>query len=327
MDSQANSDAAGQDAGSWYLFLHQIPPQPQYFRVRVLRQLTRLGALPVKNSAYLLPANEDTLEDLQWLRTSIVKEGGEAWIFLAQAIAGYTDGPLRQAFRDLREPDYVEIAADARELLSELNESGRDEAQRGAADARARKLSRRLESARRIDFFGCSKREEAEMLMDTIQGVLKGGEGEAASTTGAAEYRGRRWVTRPGVKIDRIASAWLIRRFIDPAAEFAFERAGEQSHAPRELRFDTFDGEFTHEGDLCTFEVLVARFDIADPGLRVLSEIVHDIDLKAQRYERPETSGVASAIDGICAGHAEDVKRLAAGATLFDALYESFRAG
>ena len=136
--------------------------------------------------------------------------------------------------------------------------------------------------------------------------------------------RGRTWVTREGVKVDRIASAWLIRRFIDPAARFAFVPAKGYVPKAGELRFDMFGGEYTHEGDRCTFETLCARFGLKEAALRKIGEIVHDIDCKDDRYERPETDGVAQLVLGIVASHAKDADRLERGAAAFDDLYASF---
>jgi hypothetical protein len=135
------------------------------------------------------------------------------------------------------------------------------------------------------------------------------------------EYRGRTWVTRQGVHVDRIASAWLIRRFIDPDAAFKFVVAKGYRPAAGELRFDMYDAEFTHEGDCCTFEVLVARLALDDPALRAIAEIVHDIDLKDGKYGRPQTAGVESLIAGLALGHRDDEERLARGGALFDDLH------
>jgi hypothetical protein len=127
------------------------------------------------------------------------------------------------------------------------------------------------------------------------------------------------------VKVDRISSAWLIKRFIDPRARFVFVDPESFRHEPGTLRFDMFEGEFTHEGDACTFETLLARFGLEDPALRALAEIVHDIDCKDEKFQRPETPGITSIIDGIVRSHADDWTRLARGSELLDALLEHFR--
>ena len=139
------------------------------------------------------------------------------------------------------------------------------------------------------------------------------------------DVRARVWVTRTGVHIDRMASAWLIRRFIDPEASFKFVPSRRYSPAAGEIRFDMFDAEFTHEGDLCTFEVLLRRFDLSDAALVALGEVVHDIDLKETKFGRAETAGVDHLVIGIAWTHAEDEARLAQSASLFDALYGYFK--
>jgi len=305
----------------WLLFVHQIPPKPPYFRAKVLRRLTQLGAIPLKNSAYLLPAGEATLEDFHWLRREIVEQGGEAWILEGSLVAGLTNDEAREAFRRARAAEFAELIGEARALL---DESRGPEHDRDRLTAEWRRLDRRVKAAARLDFFDAPGREELEVLMDTIDRTLNPAPPPSPSAT--ASLRGRTWMTRAGVKIDRIASAWLIRRFIDPAAVFVFADPDAKPSSPDMVRFDMFDGEFTHDGDLCTFEVLLrttARAD--DPGLQALAQIVHDLDLKDDRYQRPETSGVAALIHGIITRHADDSRRIAEGAAVLDALYASLQ--
>jgi hypothetical protein len=137
--------------------------------------------------------------------------------------------------------------------------------------------------------------------------------------------KGKVWVTRRGVYVDRIASAWLIRRFIDPEARFKFVSAKGYVPEPGEVRFDMYEGEVTHEGDRCTFEVLLARAGINDPALKPIAEIVHDIDLKDGKFGRDEASGIARVVDGIAAAHTNDRRRLERGAEILDDLYQVFR--
>jgi hypothetical protein len=133
------------------------------------------------------------------------------------------------------------------------------------------------------------------------------------------------WVTRTGIHIDRIASAWLIRRFIDPEARFKFVPSKGYGPQKNELRFDMFDADFTHDGELCTFEVLLRDFGITDPALKPLGEIVHDIDLKDAKFSRPEGAGIDHLVAGIAWTQPDDEGRLAQGGALFDALYGYFR--
>jgi hypothetical protein len=131
-------------------------------------------------------------------------------------------------------------------------------------------------------------------------------------------------VTREGVFVDRIGSAWLIRRFIDPAARFKFVPARGYRPEPGELRFDMYDAEYTHEGERCTFQTLLARFGLRDPALEAIAEIVHDIDCKDEQFGRPETQGVARLLRGIADDTPGDAERLERGGRLFDDLYAAF---
>ncbi len=315
--------------GSWLLFLHQIPPKPVYFRAKVLRRLNQLGALGVKRSAYLLPANDDTLEDLQWLLREIRSEGGEGWIFRCEAVAGYTDDGLRAAFRALRSPDWTELSEAARRLLDNLRAAHRQPEDAVEGGAEWERLQQRRAELQRIDFFGAQERVETEALMAEIEREVAA---HARNATGKeprggplGSLRGRTWVTRAGVRIDRIASAWLIRRFIDPAARFEFVDPASWTPGPNDLRFDMFEGEFTHEGDRCTFEVLVERSALRDRALAELAEIVHDVDFKDAKFGRPEAAGVASLVDGMALHIADDAGRIEEGARVFDALYARLR--
>ena len=311
----------GSQAGSrWLLLLHQIPPNPQYFRAQTLRRLTQVGALPIKNSAYLLPESDDALEDLQWIRGEIAQQGGSAWLFRVEAIAGMTNAGIRAAFQEARAADYRRMLNEARELGAQA-EGG----SHGGALSAATKLTRRVQQTRRIDFFDAPGYEELEGAMRELDKQLRSS--TVAGTVVPTAGEKRTWVTRRGIKVDRMASAWLVRRFIDSQASFRFVDPDSYAHQEGELRFDMFEGEFTHQGDLCTFEVLLASRGRDDAGLRAIAEIVHDIDLKEQKYDHPETAGVSRLISGICARTAGDEVRLELGMGLFDSLYESFRAG
>jgi hypothetical protein len=272
-----------------------VPPTPPYLRAKVLRRLKQVGALALKKSAYLLPNSEDAREDFQWILKEISGDGGEAWVLEAEAVAGLTDESIRQSFRELRADDY-------RELLVEIRSSGD-----------LHKIRKRYEEVVKIDFFHAPGKEEvATMLRQTEPG---------GASAPAGEFRGNRWVTRRGIKVDRSACCWLIRRFIDPAAEIAFVDPDKYRHRDGEVRFDMFEGEITHEGDLCSFEVLAQRAGLSDAGIQVIGEIVHDLDLKEEKFERAENAGVAAMLAGIAARHTDDQCRMDEALVLFDALY------
>jgi hypothetical protein len=312
----------------WLLLIHQIPPRPAYLRVKVGRQLQRIGAVAIKNSVYALPRGDEAQEDLQWVRGEVVKGGGDASVLEARFVDGLSDDEVRGLFQTAREGDYRELAGEARAVAAGLPRRGPPpDGRRAEAAGQVARLRQRLGEIASIDFFGAPGREVVEGLVAGLEARMKPeteASRQAKGTMSAAEVQGRTWVTRSGIKVDRMASAWLIRKFIDPGARFLFVPA--KGHRPQEgeLRFDMFEAEFTHEGDLCTFEVLVRRFGLDDPGLRHVAEVVHDIDLKDAKYRRDEAPGVGQLVAGIVAAHADDEERLARGCALFDDLHASW---
>lgn len=313
--------------GRWLLLIHQIPPRPAYLRVKIGRRLQALGAVAVKNSVYVLPRTDDTLEDFQWVRREIVAGGGEASLCEARFVEGLSDHAVEALFRSAREAEYGALAAEARRLQASLKR-GKRPARRSrerAAPALVR-LRRRLEEVSRIDFFGASGRGTVEGILAAVENELRPPEAApGAAPDPDARPRGRRWVTRAGLGVDRMASAWLIRRFIDPEARFGFVDRSDGTTEKGDLRFDMFEAEFTHEGEMCTFEVLLRRFGLEDAALRQLGEIVHDVDLKDARFGRPEAAGLDRLVAGIAMRHEDDLARLADGDAIFEALYEFFR--
>jgi hypothetical protein len=310
-------------SADWLLLVHQVPPKPPYLRAKVMRRLNHLGALPLKRSAYLLPASDSAIEDFQWLRQEICNEGGDAWIVQCGFAAGLKDDEVRDRFRAMRAEDYRSLVTDARSLLDRLRAHGTTEIEK-ALEPEWRRLVRRAAAVRRIDFFQAGEREELEALMSTIERTMNGGAKKTAEGRPAlADLRARTWATRKGVKVDRMSSAWLIRRFIDPAARFVFVAPESPLPAADAVRFDMFEGEFTHDGDRCTFEVLLDVIGRGDRALEAIGQIIHDLDIKDDKYQRPETAGVAAMLNGIAARIDDDQRRLAESGPLFDALYET----
>ncbi len=306
------------------LLIHQIPPTPAYLRVKVGRHLHRIGAVAIKNSVYALPRNDETQEDLQWVLREIVKGGGDASIVDARFIDGLSDEQVIGLFQAAREADYRELADQARAVAAVLPKRGSvPENRRAELAGQLARLRQRATELAAIDFFGAPGREVVEGLLSGMEAPMRTVEGNepGKASLDVAQHRGRTWVTRTGIKVDRMASAWLIRKFVDPEARFKFVPAKGYQPEKGELRFDMFEAEFTHEGDLCTFEVLVQRFGLTDPALRAIAEIVHDIDVKDAKYGREEAPGIGQLVAGIAAAHAGDEDRLARGTALFDDLY------
>lgn len=309
----------------WLLLIHQIPPKPAYLRVKVGRRLQGLGAVAIKNSVYALPRSEQALEDLQWVRKEIVAGGGEATVCEARFLEGHSDPDVEALFTAAREREYAALAEEARRLGRALAGS-RKRRPLGPEQARPPllRLRKQLADVGAIDFFGAPGREAVEGLLAGIEARLRPAQAQVARVV-SDRVRARTWVTRRGVQVDRIASAWLIRRLIDPEARFKFAPGHEYAPQAGELRFDMFQAEFTHDGDLCTFEVLLRRFGLKGAPLRHLGEIVHDIDLKDAKFARPEAFGLERLIAGIAMRHQDDETRLSEGAAAFDSLYEYFK--
>jgi len=316
----------------WLLLIHQLPPKPDYLRVKVWRRLQRLGAIAIKNSVYVLPRSEQAQEDFQWVLQEIAPQGGEASICEARFVQGLSDAQVEAMFRSARDADYAVVAEEARRAREDLPRRATIAPERRQqGEAELARLKRRRDEIVAIDFLGAPGRVTADAALTALESRLRAasvtaaGHGRASKPTAPTRMHGRTWVTRKGIHIDRIASAWLIRKCIDPKARFRFVAAKGYRPAAGELRFDMFAAEYTHQGDHCTFEVLLQRFGLDDPALRHIAEIVHDIDLKDCKFRRPEAPGIERLIAGICMSQPQDPQRLTRGAAVFDDLYRSFR--
>jgi len=298
-------------------------------RVKTWRRLQQLGAVAIRNAVYVLPDSPQAREDFEWMKAEIVANKGDASVFAADTIDSLTHDDIVAAFRADRERVFGALGEEVRTLTRKAAQAGamkgteRQRLQRGV-----RQLRDRFTQVATTDFFAASGREETHRALTELERLVTGPAPapEVRSGSGAvlrAEgYRGKTWLTRPRPGIDRSGSAWLIRRFIDPGARFAF---GDQVAASgRVIPFDTYDVEFSHHGDQCTFEVLARRFDIADPAVAQLGRLVHDLDLKEHRYNVPEAAAVGRLIDGLRQVFPRDGELLEHGIVVFEALYRSF---
>lgn len=314
-------------ARSWLLLIHSIPPQPAYFRAKVGRRLARVGAVAIKNSVYVLPATDARREDFQWIAREIAQEGGEATVCDATFEGGLQDEHVESLFRAARQADYVQLGDEAREALHALGPKKNDRLRQGEATEALARLKKRCAEIVGIDFFGAPGREPAEAAIRAIEKRLerKPTPEAPAEKPALASYQGRTWVTRKNVHVDRMASAWLVQRFIDPQAKFKFVAGQGYRASEGEVTYDMFEGTFTHIGDRCTFEVLLDAFELKDAGLRALAEIVHDIDVKDGKFERPEAPGFAAMVAAIALTRGDDLARIAFAGELLDAVVELYR--
>lgn len=320
------------NAGRWLVLAYQFPKGPGARRVKVWRRLQSIGAVAIKNSVYLLPLNEQSREDFAWLLQELKSHGADGAILESCFADGMTDQQVRELFNAARSADYRELEDELDEAVSALPSgkgAGDDEAHANARRVLARARNR-IAEIEAIDFFAAEGHDAVEAAMRALDERTMPNtrderkEAKAMSTTELKDLTGRVWVTRRGVRVDRIASAWLIRRRIDAGARFKFVSGNDYSPESEELRFDMFEAEFTHEGDKCTFEVLAQLVSQDDKALRRVGEIVHDIDLKDGKFGHPEAAGIASLLDGIVSSADDDLERLDRGGALFEDLYRSF---
>ena len=311
----------------WLLLIHQIPPKPAYLRVRIGRRLAALGAIALKNTVYALPRTDSAQEDFAWVLREITEAGGEAIVVAAAVVEGLRDADVEALFHAARAADYERIAERAAKLDATLR---RRSSPPPRAGAELRRLETQLASAIAIDFFEAPGREVAEGRLEAIAARIRArarpepADAAAPARLDLRELSGRTWVTRRGVHVDRIACAWLIRRFLDPEARFKFVAPRGYRVQTGEIRFDMYDAEFTHAGDRCTFEVLLDESGSKDAALRAVAEVVHDIDLKDAKFGRLETAGVALLLEGVARADRDDEVRLARGGQIFEDLYRGF---
>jgi hypothetical protein len=314
-------------AKKWLLFVHQLPSKPSNIRVRVWRRLQQIGALVLKQAVYVLPDSSQAREDFEWLKAEIEGVGGQASILSATHIEGVQDEALVEEFRRARQEDYASLARKIDQSLK----ATRPTASRGKRAARGehrpvQMFRQRLATIERVDFFDSAGRDRVVALLDQMTSLQRTGrpgftQSHAVSPTGA--YHARLWVTRPRPGVDRMASAWLIRRFVDPDATFGFVR--DRDKAPNDaVPFDMFGVELGHRGRNCTFETLCEVFGIADAAVARIGAIVHDLDLKDGRFGAAESATIGTLIEGLQLTPADDQELLGRGMTLFESLYRTF---
>lgn len=290
---------------NWLLLMHQIPPRPVSLRLRVWRRLQRVGAVSIKNSVWALPAGDGEQEDFEWIRREIEKGGGEAVIVKAELVEGISDASVKKQFVDARDAEYAELTRAARALGKKPG-------------GELTRLRRRLEEIRERDPFGAPGFALAQKVLERFDAP------PPKRPRPAKGYQGRLWVTRQRVFVDRMACAWLIERFIDRKPAFRFVEGDRYRPAKGELRFDMFEGEFTHEGDRCSFEVMTRKFCPGDRALAQIAEIIHDLDIKDDKFGRDEAAGVLRMLTGIREGQPDDPARIARAGAVFDDLYSAF---
>ncbi|HYM70823.1 MAG TPA: chromate resistance protein ChrB domain-containing protein [bacterium] len=285
----------------------------------VWRRLRAIGAIAPKGGVYVLPTREDCLEAFQWLAQEVEQANGEALLMRVERFEGLDDAELVALFQQARKRDYEELDALAAQLEKPLGRRTKQPDELSRAREMLAKLRRAHAEIARIDFFDSPERGRAAARLARIAQVITpaAAAGPKVPSAAVAAYRGKRWVTRPRPHVDRLACAWLIRRFINPDAVIRYSERPESG----EVAFDLSRGEFGHRGNLCTFETMAQAFGLSDPAVRALAEIVHEIDLRDGRYARPEAAGIDAVLKGWQA--LPDAEREAHGVALFEGLYQT----
>ncbi len=250
-------------------------------------------------------------------------------MFASADLEVYAADSLVEEFRRARQEAYSALAVDIERTLTRVASSRHRSRKRAFPIRRVLATYReRLSAIERIDFFGSAGRDRVTTLVEQIATHSPADRGKRAAQPGAdgidrERYRSRLWITRPRPGVDRMSSAWLIRRFIDPQARFGF--VNDRKAVPSEgIPFDMFGVEFSHHGDHCTFETLCAVFGIRSAAVERIAAVVHDLDLKDQRFGAPEAVTIGRLLDGLQLAHADDQALLTQGMDVFEALYRSF---
>jgi hypothetical protein len=302
---------------NWLVFSYSLPSKGQSSpRVTLWRRLRRLGAISVKTGVYILPDQEECIEGFQWLAQEVQQAKGEALVIHVEQFEGLSDSQVIELFRAARQEDYAELEAQAEEIEKTLNlnsELGNQPLPEALA-----KLRKRYNEILRIDFFDCPHGIQVATRLTRLEQALSGSlQPTDITTVTTTEFQDRRWVTRPRPFVDRIACAWFIRRFINPDAVIRYA----SNPAPDEVAFDMKEAEFGHQGNLCSLEVMIARFGLDKPGVRAIAEIVHELDLRDGIYNRPEAAGVEAILRGWLLAGLLDTELESRGIALFEGLY------
>ena len=310
-------------ADTWLLLVVSLPTQGATARMRIWRTLKANGCMALRDGAYLLPSGAQREQVLQDLADECVREGGSAWLMRVQPRSAAEDGAYRDLFD--RSEDYAELRKAWKEANRGLSSLAASELTR-----LQRRLQRDYDALRTIDFFPGEASVEAEAAWTDFNKRLGRvlSPDEPHETYGgvprldASQYQGRTWATRQRLWVDRVASAWLIRRFVDREARFRW--LARPSDCPKKaLGFD-FDGAtFTHVGDRVTFETLLASFGLEeDVALKRLGALVHQLDVGGEPVA--EASGFEAVMAGARERLTDDDALLAEMSQVLDSLYAHF---
>lgn len=309
----------------WIALSYTLPARgTSSTRVALWRRLRRLGALPQAGGASILPARADCIEAFGWIAQEIAQSDGDALVMRVDRFDGLSDGELIERFRDARRTDYAELDAQAELLERDVLEQPPSNGSRRYQETLAR-LRRRHAEIMCIDYFPTPEGTHVGARLIRIGEALMPGDSQSVAVEPAetTQLLGRHWVTRPRPHVDRLACIWLIRHFIDPNAVIRYAAQPEGDEIP----FDMRGARFGHQGNRCSFETMLAALSLDDSALRLVGEIVHEIDLRDDLYQRPEVPGVDAILKGWLTSEYADPELESHGVALFDGLYGGLTGG
>lgn len=309
----------------WILFSYSIPAANAKARMRTWRRISATGAAQLKTGLQILPNREDLQENITWLIGEVTALGGEAIALQCAQVEGMTEQQIEQLFQAQVDPEFEQIQAEARALLGTADTLGDGVSVKELSTA-LRKLRKRCEAVRERDFFPSGAAAKTLKDLDFISERLRRPEQASlpAAKLDRSRYQGRTWVTRARLYIDRLGSAWLIRRFIDLQARFRFLLPGETANLDQgELPFDMAMGDFTHQGELITFEVLLRDFALHEQALVKISELVKCIDVQEGALTEDAVL-LKILLDGLVGLTVDDHQLLEHASLLFDALHAGY---
>ena len=316
----------------WLLFFYSVPSKPVNARMKIWRRLAKAGAVQIKSAVYILPYNEDNYELCQWLVSEVMAMKGDGSFVSVKKIETIKDDDIVTLFNNQREQDYRIIEKSLEEIERKTNSVRKGAGMQGGKSLsdQLNKHLREFEETKKIDFFeskkGIALKKKFDALLKEIKGLTLSGvrQTPVISTRRIEDYQKKIWATRKKPFVDRMASAWLIKRFIDKKAEFTFIDEKDMETLDKDIvTFDVREGEFTHAGEMCTFETIVKSFGLKDKTLKKISELAHELDMKDGKYNNPEAKGIEDILSGIRKTAKNDSGILEKGMTVFEMLYAS----
>jgi hypothetical protein len=299
---------------AWLLLLVRLPATHSAERVAIWRKLKKSGAIQIQTSTYILPDDPPRYETFQWLTQHIRDTGGDATLVRVRAIEGFSNERLIELFNAARAKEYASL----REMLRPLMARS---ARASASDAKLDRIRKQFREIRETDFFDSPRGKDLQTILRQLEETQP--RSKSQPKLDRRDFRAKVWLTRPRPEIDRVGSAWLIRRFIDPKAKFLFGTKPGPNR--RVLTFDMLEADFSHDGEDCTFETLIRRFGIQDKAATNIAEMVHDADLGDDKFQRTECIGIDRVLKGWARENLSDQEILRRGFQCFDALHVFLR--